>query len=230
MLARELADDTDDDDDDSDSDEELTADDNSEDESTEDPELRDLLDNMDVYGGHSTGPTMHDGFVSSLFPGDQVVHVNQRPHDHRVYVVVQLKDANTCSLRALDDTTVQKDASVSELRRWRDPSIRLKHGLHNGHISKDIMSLNNAQRNDIDLRPMIDYLVKGKLPEGKDEQSKASAIIVMSKDFAIDHNQTLVRVVQPTNGRTKLEPIHQVVVPKVMVMRLLNEFHDSKLH
>ena len=49
---------------------------------------------------------------------------------------------------------------------------------------KDITALNNAQRNDIDLQPMIDYITSGKLPEGKGEQSKASAIIVMSKDFA----------------------------------------------
>src|ERR1700733_15335791 len=74
-LARELADETDDD---SDSDDEPTDDDNSEDEAAEDPELRDLLDNMDAYGGLSIDPTMHDGFVSSLIAGDQVVHVNQR--------------------------------------------------------------------------------------------------------------------------------------------------------
>ena len=108
-----------------------------------------------------------------------------------------------CLLRALDDTTVQKDANVSELRRWRDPSLRIKHGLQSGNTPKDIIELNNAQRNDMDLQPMIDYLMNGKLPEGKDEQPKASAIIVMSKDFAINHNQTLVRVVQPTNGRTQ---------------------------
>ena len=89
--------------------------------------------------------------------------------------------------------------------------------------------MNAAQKNDIDLLPLIDYITSGKLPEGKGEQSKASAIIVMSKDFALDHNQTLVRVVQPTNGRGKLEPIHQVVVPRSMVIRLLMEFHDSPL-
>ena len=230
VLARELADTEDDkSDSDSDSDEEPFVDDDSEDESSADPELTDFLDNMDINGGLSVDPTIRDGFVSSLLPGDQVIHVNQRPHDHRVYVVVQLKDDNMCSLRALEDTTVQRDASVSELRRWHDPLLRIKHGLKNSDAPKDIIALNKAQRNDTDLQPMIDYLINDKLPEGKDEQSKASAIIVMSKDFAIDHNQTLVRVIQPTNGRTKLDPMHQVVVPKVMVTKLLKEFHDSPL-
>ena len=135
-LARELAEQSDDDD--SDDDEESTADADSGDESPGDPESRDLLDNMDVYGG----PTMHDGFVSSLAPGDQVVHVNQRPHDHRVYVVMRLNDANTGTLRAVDDTTVQKVANVSELRRWRDPSLRLIHGAQMDETPKEIAALN----------------------------------------------------------------------------------------
>jgi hypothetical protein len=193
-----------------------------------DPEIADThtaLQGNDVY---AFDPAMRDGFVSSLMTGDHVVHMNQRPHDHRVYVVVRVDDT-TCLLRALDDSTVQKVASINELRRWKDHALRLLHGGQSADTSKDLIALNNAQRNDIDLKIMIDYLERGLLPSGKDEQAKASAIIVMSKDFAIDEHRTLVRVIQPTNGRTKLEPVQQVAVPKIMIAALLHEFHDSPL-
>jgi hypothetical protein len=87
-----------------------------------------------------------------------------------------------------------------------------------------ITELNNAQRTDPDLQAIINYLSGTKLDTATTQIARVS---IISDHLALDANGTLVRLYEPTNARSKLTPITQVIIPAKLRSSILFELHDS---
>ena len=81
------------------------------------------------------------------------------------------------------------------------------------------------QRNDSDLRPIIDYLDGNSLPK---LQKKARRLIIISADYLlIDGLLFHSRVAK--SKRTQGHRSYQLVLPKVMIKEILKIYHESPL-
>jgi RNase H-like domain found in reverse transcriptase/Reverse transcriptase (RNA-dependent DNA polymerase)/Integrase zinc binding domain len=145
-----------------------------------------------------------------------------------IYIIVERVDPINYRLKAADDASIIITQPLSNFTHYYDTHERMRDGRPDVDIVGNIPTFNTAQRADTTLLSMINYVDGHKLPEDG-QSSEAGTIISMSKDCHIDSNGTLVRVFQPTNGRTKLEVIKQIVLPRSVLPSVMSEFHDSPL-
>ena len=89
----------------------------------------------------------------------------------------------------------------------------------------EIVDIAEAQRADVELRPYIEYLAKGKLPS---DGERAKKIIGMCRYFELE-NDILYYLWEPAGGRRKQVMRRQIAVPESYKIDVLKECHDSSL-
>jgi hypothetical protein len=173
----------------------------------------------------------HGDNVTESFDIDETVQLIT-PHpstdNQKVYVIIGRIDPIHYQLKAIDDDSLVITQPVTNLVHYYDPVSRMDNGVKDIDIVGNIATFNAAQRADETLSHIITYLTEHKLPDNIQSPS-ITEIISISKDCHINNNGTLVRIFQPTNGRTKMDVVEQVVIPKSILPKLMAEFHDSPL-
>ena len=89
----------------------------------------------------------------------------------------------------------------------------------------EIVDIAEVQRADVELRPYIEYLAKGKLPS---DGERAKKIIGMCRYFELE-NDILYYLWEPAGGRRKQVMRRQIAVPESYKIDVLKECHDSSL-
>ena len=231
-----VVDDEDDDDDDdeheykddeSDTDFINVHDDENENDSSGDEALEQKYDN----NNNNNNNIDDDSNVTESFDINQTVQlITPYPstNNQKVYVIIGRSDPIHYQLKAIDDDALVITQPVTNLVHYLDPLTRMNDGAVDIDIVGNIATFNAAQRADEALSHIITYLTEHKLPDNI-QSYYVTEIINTSKDCHINNNGTLVHVFQPTNGRTKLDVVEQVIIPKTMLPKLMAEFHDSPL-
>jgi hypothetical protein len=123
------------------------------------------------------------------------------------------------------------EAHVEDMRHWTDADdtayITTDEDADPPSLSTtQLLRLNEQQRLDPDLQPIIAYIEHGQLPT---EKTSATHIKRLSQDFTIDAQGSLVTVNPPRGLGPSLDTTHRLVVPASMREELLTAFHDSPL-
>ena len=86
-------------------------------------------------------------------------------------------------------------------------------------------SMSQLQRNDPELKPVIDYLTSGKLPKS---QKAARRLLLLSADYIIV-NDLLFHSRVPRKRRTKDLCQYQLVLPEVAISTIVSLYHECPL-
>ena len=92
-----------------------------------------------------------------------------------------------------------------------------------------IQEIHAAQRDDVTLQPLIEYLETDTLPV---DLQAARKLFLIAEQFMLNENGLLLHLY--TNRRSKVTSVHkhhiQIVIPQSLTSRFLHAFHDDLIH
>ena len=127
----------------------------------------------------------------------------------------------------LNCITTQESSDISEYYLEYEPMTEPLPTISELTVPKPVDQLPDIsmkQINDTQLRPIIDYLTSGVLPE---DDKAARRLILESQDFIVA-NETLYHLYYPRGkGHKSDRLIRQLVVPQILPHDVLLSYHDS---